>query len=432
MLAGNPALFFQELFESCGDFVHYRGLVDLYAINHPALVRQVLNETHRKFDKQTPFYDRFRNALGNGLVNAEGAHWRRQRKLLQPAFSAGSVPRYFGIMTRCTERLFRRWDGFAKSGEVLVLGDEFAELTLRIAGESLFSSAFASSVDDIRRWTRTINRYSSIPPLPILNDMRVPTFFNLKLRRTLTEYRTFLEALIRERLEGSPREDLLSVLLAMRDEETGEPMTMDELADEVLGLFVGGHETTSAALTWTIFELERHPELRARVIEEIARVTGGGPLRVEDLPELALTERVILEAMRLHPPLWFENRAAMEDVEIGGAAIPKGSVIAISRYSLHRHPDFWEDPEAFVPGRFDPEDPANFTDSKAAGSYLPFSRGPRACIGRHFAMLEMLVILVALLSRYRVRAVEPDNDAFTARLTLELRNRLPVRLEKRN
>lgn len=430
-LAANPALFFQDLFENFGDFVHYRGWLNLHAINHPELVKQVLNETHRNFDKQTPFYDRFRNALGNGLVNAEGDHWRRQRKLLQPAFSSGSIPRFFDIMADSTAAMARRWDRIASDGETMLLRDEFADLTLQIAGKSLFSSAFDSSSDAIRRWTRTINTYSSIPPLRLLNNMRVPTFFNLRLRRVLREYREFLASLVDERLTGAPKDDLLSVLLSTKDEETGEPMTLSEVADEVLGLIVGGHETTSTALTWTTFELSRHSDIRDEVIAEIDRVTGGSPLRLEQIPQLVLTERVVLESMRLHPPLWFENRSAREDTEIGGVVVPKGSVIAISRYSLHRHPEFWKAPEAFLPGRFDPEDRENHVDSKSLGTYLPFSRGPRICIGRHFAMMEMVVILAALLTRYRIHPVDAGSDSFSARLTIELRNKLPVRLEKR-
>lgn len=208
-------------------------------------------------------------------------------------------------------------------------------------------------------------------------------------------------------------------------------MTLSEVADEVLGLIVGGHETTSTALTWTTFELARHPDIRDEVIAEIDRVTGGSPLRLEQIPQLVLTERVVLESMRLHPPLWFENRSAREDTEIGGVVVPKGSVIAISRYSLHRHPEFWKAPEAFLPGRFDPEDRENHVDSKSLGTYLPFSRGPRICIGRHFAMMEMVVILAALLTRYRIHPVDAGSDSFSARLTIELRNKLPVRLEKR-
>ncbi|MDF1862152.1 MAG: cytochrome P450 [Verrucomicrobiales bacterium] len=432
-LGVNPALFFEDLFLRHGDFVHYRGLMEFYAINHPALIKQVLNETHRHFDKQTPIYDRFRNALGNSLVNAEGRHWKRQRKLLQPVFRSDSIRDFFRTMADACETHTERWDQCASDGKTLWLADEFAEVTLRMAGQCLFSSAFDSAADDIRRWTRTINTYSSIPPLRVLNNPRVPTYFNLKLRRVLKEYREFLRALIEERLTDPSRNenDLLTVFLSMKDEETNEPMSLIEVSDEVLGMIIGGHESGSTALTWTIFQLQRHPEIEAEVVAEIDRVSGGKPLRLEQIPELVLTERVIQEAMRLHPPLWFENRNALEDAEIQGIRVPRGSVIAISRYSLHRNPEFWEAPGEFIPGRFDPEDTEHYVDSKSAGTYLPFSRGPRVCIGRHFAMMQMVLVVATLLSRYRVRAEPPLDDAFTAHLTINLKSRLPVRLERR-
>lgn len=432
MLGVNPALFFEDLFTNHGDFVHYRGLVEFYAINHPALIKQVLNETHRNFDKQTPIYDRFRNALGNSLVNAEGERWKRQRKLLQPVFRSDSIRGFFQTMADACEAYTERWDRCASDEKTLWLADEFAEVTLAMAGQCLFSAGFDSAADDIRRWTKTINTYSSIPPLRLLNNPQVPTYFNLRLRRVLKEYREFLGALVEERIDDPSRNDLLTVFLSMKDEETGEPMSLIEVSDEVLGMIIGGHESGSTALTWTIFQLQRHPEIEAQVIDEIDRVSGGSPLRLEQVPELVLTERVILEAMRLHPPLWFENRSAKEETEIGGTLVPRGSVIAISRYSLHRNPEFWEAPGEFIPGRFDPDDADHYVDSKSAGTYLPFSRGPRICIGRHFAMMQMILVVATLLSRYRLRAEPPLDEAFNARLTIHLKSRLPVRLERRS
>lgn len=324
-----------------------------------------------------------------------------------------------------------RWDRLAKANTLVRLQDEFADLTLEIAGKTLFSDAFEDSADDIRRWTRTINTYSSIPPNRVLNNMRFPSYLNLRLRRTLREYREFLRQVIATRTENPSQDDLLSILLTMRDDETGEPMSLTEVADEVLGMIIGGHETSSVALAWTIFELQRNPEIERRVVAEIDQVMTGATLDLAKLSGLSLTRQVIEESLRLYPPVWFENRNVKEDIEVGGVLLPKGSTIALSRYSLHRNGDFWESPDAFIPGRFDPDDEENYVDSKSMGIYIPFSRGPRVCIGRHFAMSQMLVILATLLSRFRIHATEPHGDAISARLTIELRNHLPVRLEMR-
>lgn len=430
-LAVNPAQFIEELFTEFGDFVHYRGVVNLYLVNHPALVKQVLNETHRNFDKQTVIYDRFRNALGNGLVNAEGEHWKRQRKLLQPVFRSGSVKSFFDIMVRSTEKMADDWERRARAGTIFRVHGEIANLTLEIAGKALFSNGFEESAGDIIHWTHTINTYSSIPPLRILNNTRIPTPMNLRLKRVLREYGDFIYGMIEQRLNDPSHDDLLSILLTMRDEDTGEPMTMHEVAEEVLGMIIGGHETSSAALTSTFFELSRNPEIAREVVEEIDRVKGTGPLQLEHLEKLTLTRRVIDEAMRLHPPFWFENRNAKEDTDLGGSLVPKGSMIALSRYSLHRNPEFWDDPGTFLPDRFDPES-EHYIDGSGMGIYIPFSRGPRSCIGRHFAIMEMLVIVATLLSRFQFHPTEIDNGDFSARLTLELKNRFPVRIETRS
>ena len=429
-LASNPAQLIDELFSQFGDFLHYRGVVNLYLVNHPALVKQVLNETHRNFDKQTVIYDRFRNALGNGLVNAEGDHWKRQRKLLQPVFRSGSVKSFFDIMLRSTEKMADAWERRITAGTIFRVHGEIANLTLEIAGKALFSNGFEESADDIIHWTNTINTYSSFPPLRILNNTAIPTPLNLRLKHVLREYNTFITGMIEQRLADPSHDDLLSIFLTMRDEDTGEPMKMHEVAEEVLGMIIGGHETSSAALVSTFFELSRHPEIERQVVDEIDRVKGDGPLLLEHLEELHLTRRVIDESMRLHPPFWFENRNAKEDTDIGGTIVPKGSMIALSRYSLHRNPVFWDDPETFNPERFNSDSP-DYIDSDSMGIYIPFSRGPRSCVGRHFAMMEMMIIVTTLLSRYQFQPTEIDKDDFSARLALELKNRFPVRIIRR-
>ena len=196
-------------------------------------------------------------------------------------------------MLNTAEEKVTRWERLANAGTLFQLQDGFAALTLDIAGKPLFSDAFADSADDIRRWTRTINTYSSIPPNRVLNNMRFPSYLNLRLRRTLREYEAFLKEMISARIEHPSEGDLLSVLLAMRDEETGEPMSLADVADEVLGMIIGGHETASVALTWTLFELQRHPEIEKRVIAEIDRVVAHDPIDFDGLSELPLTKQVL-------------------------------------------------------------------------------------------------------------------------------------------
>lgn len=431
MLAGNPSDFIDELIRRFGDFVHYRGLIDFYLINDPELVRQVLKETHRTFDKDTVIYNRFRNALGNSLVNAEGKHWQKQRRLIQPAFGPKTIKSFYDIMANASETLANRWQTHAEDKQTFDVSREMNLLTLEIAGKSLFSDGFIDRASDIREWTQVINRYSAKPPLPIIGHPDFPTPMNLKLKRVLQEYNTFIYEMIDRRIEGEAQSDLLSVFLSMEDDETGEKMEISEIAEEVLGMIIGGHETSSTALTWIFYELNNHPQIEAELTQELQQVTKGKPLRFEQVSELRYMKAIIEEAMRLHPPLWFENRNAKEDVELGGSIIPKGSMVALSRYALHRNPRIWERPDEFDPTRFLTDDDDAAKKQKAAGNYIPFSSGPRVCIGRHFAMMELIVILSTILQRYQVH-VSPRNSLKVAtNLTMELRDGLLIELTTR-
>lgn len=425
MLAGNPARFFEKLIREHGDFIRYRGVIDFHLINHPALVHQVLKHTHRHYDKNSHVYNRFRNAFGDGLVTAEGERWKRQRKRLQPVFGPASIRRFFELMRESANQAAERWSG----REVFNIAREMERLTLEIAGRAFFSQAFDRTADRISRWTLAINRYCAIPPLPVISDLRFPTPLNLRLRRVLAEYREFLRELVRERMDGEVKDDLLGVLLTAKDEETGEVMSEDELAEEVLGMIIGGHESSSTALTWIWHELHRHPEIERQLVEEIQAVCGNEPLTFEQIPRLKFASMVIQETLRLHPPFWFENRNTITDVELGGVRIPQGSMVVFSRYSLQRHPDFWQCPDEFRPSRFDPERPENPEGSYA---HIPFGSGPRVCIGRHFAMMELLVILVTVLQRYRVTVDSSDRHEMAARVTMVPKYGLKVRLEPRS
>lgn len=431
MIAGNPSHFIDRLIQDFGDYVHYRGLINFYLINDPALIREVLNNTHRTFDKNTIIYNQFRNALGNSLVNAEGTHWRRQRKLIQPAFQPQSIRKFFRIMRRSSLDLAKRREGFAGRRTAFNLSNELTSLTLEIAGKSLFSDGFKDVAAEIAEWARIINTYSARPPIPILTNARLPTPLNLKLKKALKAYRTFIDRMIDERLRIAPQDDLLAAFLGMRDEETGAPMEDSEIAEEGLGMIIGGHETSSTALSWTFYELGRNPEIEMQVFEEIHRVLDGDDLEFEQINELPLCKMVIQEAMRLHPPLWFENRNAMKNIELGGQLIPKGSMIIMSRYALHRNPRYWNQPDTFDPTRFDPANP-NLVKIRESGAYLPFSSGPRICIGRHFAMTEIIVILCTVLQKFRVKLLSEDPIKEATNLTMEPQNGIRVRLERRH
>ena len=426
----NPSDFINLLIKEFGDFVHCRGLISFYLINTPDLVKKVLNETHRNFDKNTVIYDRFRNALGNGLVTAEGEHWRRQRKLIQPAFSPGSIKSFFQIMVNSSNRTIERWEGFCKDQSTVNLTQEINVLTLEIAGKSLLSNGFNSVAESILKWTHVINKYSARPPFPVIGQPWVPLPLNIRLRRVLKDYRSFMAQTIKDRQGREGEGDLLSIFLGMRDAETGKGMDESEIAEEVLGIIIGGHETSATALIWVLYELSLNSTVEGKVLNEIDHVTGGSEITFSQVGELKYTKMAIQESMRLHPPFWFENRSAMHDVELGGSLIPKGSMIAFSRYALHRNARYWHDPGKFDPSRFDETAPGA-SELMRSTAYTPFSSGPRVCIGRHFAMLEMVVILCKILQKYKVSISAHYEHKVATNLTMEPKGGLLVNLKLR-
>ena len=429
MIAQNPALFFDELVNEFGDFIHYRGLVNLYLVNHPSLVKQVLQQTHAEFDKNSVIYDRFRNAFGDGLVVAEGKRWRRQRKLMQPMFGHSAVARFFDLMVSSTRQLLDRWEARFRSNEVFDVAEEMNDVTLQIAGRSLFHDAFTEASDDIQKWTHVINRYSAIPPLPILGRLWFPTPMNLKLKAALRDFHSFLQDMIDERRAEEDGRDLLGILLRSRHEESGDLMTDQEIAEEVLGMIIGGHETSSSALTWIWYELDSNPEIRERLTEEIKHVLGDEPISMEHVANLRYTKMVIDESLRLHPPFWFENRNAATDVELGGITIPQGSMVAFSRYSVHRHRQFWNDPDRFDPERFAPGKESNTRQSYAT---VPFGGGPRICIGINFAIMELLVIVAMVTQKFRLQVDDSNRHKMTANLTMNPKHGVRVKLQRIN
>jgi cytochrome P450 len=423
MLAGNPALFIDRLIREHGDFVLCRGIIDFHLLNHPALVREVMKGTMRDFDKGTRIYDHFRNVFGNGLVTAEGEAWKRKRKLMQPMFTPAAIASHFGLMVESANIAADRLPtdrGFDMSVEM-------DRLTLEIAGRAFFSDSFHGSIERIRKWTEAINRYSAKPPLPLVSDLRFPSPTNLRVQKMMADFWEFMRALIETRAGLPPQDDLLGLLISARDEDGGK-MDDDEIREEILGMIIGSHETVATALTWLWYELDRHPAVEAKMLDEISSVVGEGALSAQHLCGLGYTHMVIQETMRLHPPFWFENRNTVADTEIGGTVIPRGAMVVFSRYSLQRHPDFWETPDDFDPSRFDP---SNTRNPGTACAHIPFGGGPRICIGRHYAMMKMLVIAVTILRQFRVSAHPSGRHHMSAKLTMAPRNGLLVTARKR-
>lgn len=387
-----------------GDVVRFEfPHITAHLVAHPDHVQQVLVDQHRLFTKQTRGYHKLRAFLGNGLVTSDGEFWLRQRRIAQPAFHKRRIAGFAESMARAAEDTVRRWERHADSGEPLDVAAEMNRLTLRIAGETLLSSDPSDRANAVSAALTTVlheanHRINTLWSLP----EHWPTPRNRMYRAAARELDGIVLDIIERRRRGTEhRDDLLQMLLEARDPDTGAAMDDQQLRDEVMTMFLAGHETTANALAWTFYLLSRFPAVARALTEEARDVLGDRPASAEDLPKLDLARRVLNESMRLYPPVWIIGRSPSEDVEIGGFDVPAKSLVFVSQWVTHRHPRFWEDPEGFDPDRWLPE--------RAKGmhrhQFFPFAAGPRMCIGAGFAMMEGQLVLATLARRFRVDLV---------------------------
>jgi cytochrome P450 len=371
------------------------GHIPVYIVTCGELAHDVLVEHDASFQKSAGIQF-LRPLLGDGLLTAEGALHRRHRKLLAPAFAPRRLASYGEAMVGETREQIARWS----PGDRIDLAAEMMQMTLAIAGRTLFGV-------DVRRDASTVARAIEIGmraidaamTSPLQLDDRWPLPRHLRMRRAVAMLDDVVYRLIRDgRALGTDRGDVLSMLVLARDDD-GSRLTDREVRDEVMTLLLAGHETTANALTWTWYELGRHPEALARLEAEVGRVLGDRPVTTADLPALPWTAAVIDEAIRLHPPVYATGREALREVALGGHRLPARSIVAVNIRGIHRRADYYPEPLAFRPERMLP-------DAKRARPrhhYLPFGAGPRVCIGAHFAGMEAQLALATMAQQVRLR-----------------------------
>lgn len=409
-----------------GDIVHFRfGPQHVYFLNHPDYIKDVLVTHHQSFMKGRAL-QRSKRLLGEGLLTSEGDFHRRQRRLAQPAFHRGRIASYGTVMTDMAERTAARWH----DGETLDISQEMMRLTLAIVGKTLFDTDVEGEADEIG---------AALTAVMELFDMLLMPFSELLEKLPLPHVRRFRKA--KERLDetiyriieerrGSreDRGDLLSMLLSARDEEgDGGGMSDLQVRDEVMTLFLAGHETTSNALTWTWYLLSQHPEIEAKLHAELDAVLEGRTPTFEDVPRLRYTEMVLAEAMRLYPPAWAIGRLTLKDYEVGGYTIPAKSLVLLSQYVTHRDARFFPDPVRFDPERWTTE----AKESRPQFSYFPFGGGPRRCIGEGFAWMEGILLISKLAQHWRMRLVPNHRVETNAVITLRPKYGMRMTVEKK-
>jgi cytochrome P450 len=394
----DPLSFLERVHRAHGDVVAFHfGPRPVYLLAHPELVRDVLVTNHRNFIKSRAL-QRARVVLGNGLLTSEGDAHLRQRRLAQPAFHRERIAALGDTMAAYAERAADGW----RAGETLDVTREMNRLTLAIAGKTLFGADVQDEADEIgRALTDTLAAFKRLtnPLGPLLDRLPVPG--TLRVRRATERLDATVYRMVRERrASGEDRGDLLSMLLAARDEEgDGGGMTDLQLRDEALTLFLAGHETTANALAWTWHLLALNPDAEARLHAELDAVLGGRAPASADLPRLPYTRAVLAESMRLFPPAWAIGRQPLEDFEAGGYRVRAGTVVLLSPWVTHRDERWWPDPLRFDPERWTAEREA----AQPRFAYFPFGGGPRKCIGEGFAWTEGILLLATLARRWRFR-----------------------------
>lgn len=395
-----------EISDACGDIARMRFPVKphtAHLFRHPDHVRHVLIDNAKNYGKQTRGYAKLRGVLGAGLVTSEGDFWKRQRRIANPAFHRERIAHFGEVMTRCATDMLDGWSERIARGEPFDVSQEMMRVTLRVIGLTMLSadvearsSIVAEAIDALLHIV--IRRVNNILDWP----EHLPTSENRRYDRALRALdRVVNEVIAERRRTGEQKGDLLAMLMSARDPETGEGMSDGQLRDEVMTVFLAGHETTANTLTWTLYLLSLHPDAARKVREEVASVLGERPPKLEDLDRLVYTEQVLKESMRLFPPAWFISRSVIEDDVVGGYHIPKGSWVLFSPYLTHRDPRFWTNPEGFDPLRFTQEE----EEKRPKCAYFPFSTGPRKCIGEAFAMMEARLILAVIMQRARLELV---------------------------
>lgn len=410
-LIEDPLGFHLRMAREHGDVVRYRvGPFEAYFVNHPEGVQRILQENHRNYNKDTFDYKVLKMAAGEGLLTSDGAFWLRQRRMIQPIFSRKRIDGFAALMVEQGEQLAARWLEQSGPDSCVDVAEDMMWLTLVIVGKALFqmelgeeAQEIGSSFGMISEHLGTIDAQTFIPKwLPV---GRVARFRKALGTLDGIVYRMInrRRAELQTRKEHPEGDDLLSLLLLAVDPETGEKMDDKQVRDEAITLLVAGHETTANALAWTWYLLSEHPEVEARLHQELDTVLGGRAPTVADLQQLPYTLMVIEESMRLYPPAWLLSRKAVEADTICGMRIPAGANVTASPYVTQRHPDAWEDPERFWPERFSPEK----SEGRDRYAHFPFGGGPRLCIGRHFAMMEMHLVLAHLAQHFCLK-LHPD------------------------
>ena len=404
--------FYEACAREYGDVVGLRaGPYRIRLIYHPDAIEEMLVTRAREFVKTPGVRRSLRPLLGEGLLLSEGDFWLRQRRLAQPAFHRQRVAGYGAVMTEFAERHAAGW----RDGAVVELHGEMMAVTQAIVGKTLFDADVSGDAHEAAGAAKVLAEDFGARIARFTLPLWVPTPANLKARRAIRRLDAIVGRIISERRAGGEdRGDLLSMLVAAQDADDGTRMTPRQLRDEVMTLFLAGHETTAVTLSWAWYLLAQHAEATARLEAELAQVLGGRAPAVADLPRLTYTAGVVSESLRLFPPAYALGRQALVASELGGHPVARGEIVLAPAWVIHRDRRWFDKPNEFLPERWD----GDLAKRLPRFAYFPFGGGPRQCIGNAFALMEATLVLAAVAQRVRLALVPGQRVTPTPYVTL--------------
>lgn len=393
----------------------------VYQLNHPEYIEQVLVSNNEQYIKGDQFQNILRPITGNGILNSEGAVWRRNRHLIQPAFHPQRIQEYATMMTDFTEEMLEAWN----DKEIRLIHEDMMALTLRIVSRALFGvdiddyiDVIGSSLEEFMLASETLSHFV-LPPF-------VPTPSRRRIERARERLDAVIYHLIEERRANPTEHDVISKLLEITD-EGGNTLSDRQIRDEVVTLLLAGHETTALSLTLTAYLLSKQPAVEERLVDELDEVLDGNAPTMTDLENLTYTERVVKESMRLYPPVPGIVREPVKPDIVGGYVIPPGATVRMHQWVVHRDPRWYDDPLAFRPERWTDE----MEESLPKLAYFPFAAGPRRCIGERFAMLEAQLLLATIYQQYHLELTPGTDLDLMATITARPKHEIPMTIYKR-
>lgn len=396
-----------------------------YNFNHPDFVKHVLVDNAKNYSRKKT-YAIFDDILGVGLITAEGEEWRKRRRIVQPAFSKEKLQLLIGDIESTIDKYWTAFD--SGSATKLDLEGAMNHLALDMLSSSIIQTDLENQFPEIKQNLNNAFKYITTRRFRALKWIDLPTSTKLKGKKSINALKQTMMRIIENRRSSEIEyNDLLSMLLNSKVEGSEEGLTNVELRDELMTLFVAGHETTAVVLTWTFYLLARHPEIQERVFNEIKNKWNGESLDLKEIMDFSYTQMVLQESMRLYPPVWTFGRQTIEAEEIRGYHIPANADVNLPTMFIHRNPAFWEKPDEFYPEHFS----SDKIKEQVKYSYFPFGGGQRKCIGEHYAMMELILVLVHTISKYKVRLDSNEDPGMNLSITIKPKKTVWMHFEKR-